>query len=383
MVALGWDVVLPTMGDYLLIGVVAALVTFATTPVVAWIARRRGWVAMPNERSVHTDPIPYVGGMAMLAGLVTALGVAAALDAFDPLFQTNSEPRGVVLAAVIVFLVGFVDDLRDIPPPAKVTGIVLAGIVLVWFGVTMYYFRIPFYDVMFVSSDWTPLLTILWLLGMTQAINLIDGLDGLAAGIVAIGAGAFFLYAVRLGELDLLAQPNIGPLIAIITVGVSVGFLPHNFNPARIIMGDAGAFLLGLLMAVSTSVVGGRADPNTQDFVGQTFFFLAPLLIPLLILGVPMLDTAFAIVRRATRRQALDEADKGHLHHRLMNLGHGHRRSVLILWTWTALLSGFVLYPVLTGENPTYLPFGIGALAIMLYTVLHPSVRRRRANGLG
>jgi UDP-GlcNAc:undecaprenyl-phosphate GlcNAc-1-phosphate transferase len=126
-------------------------------------------------------------------------------------------------------------------------------------------------------------------------------------------------------------------------------------------------------------MVGGRADPSTQDFVGQTFFFLAPLVIPLLILGVPILDTLFAIVRRASKRQAIDVADKGHLHHRLMNLGHGHRRSVLILWTWTLLLSAFVLYPVLGSKNPTYLPFGIGALGIVLFTVLHPSVRRRRA----
>ena len=132
----------------------------------------------------------------------------------------------------------------------------------------------------------------LWLLGMTQAINLIDGLDGLAAGIVAIGAGAFFLYAQRLTDLDLLTQPNLGPLMAIIAVGLCVGFLPHNFNPARIFMGDSGALLLGLLMAVSTSVVGGRADPTSQAFIGQTFFFLAPLVIPLLILGVPILDLA-------------------------------------------------------------------------------------------
>ena len=134
-------------------------------------------------------------------------------------------------------------------------------------------------------------------------------------------------------------------------------------------------------MAVSTSVVGGRADTD-QRFIGQTFFFLAPLVLPLFILGVPVLDLLFAIVRRATRRKALDVADKGHLHHRLMNLGHGHRRSVLILWTWTVVLAAFVLYPVLSGENPTYLPFGMIAIGIVLYTVLHPSVRKqRRANG--
>ena len=142
-------------------------------------------------------------------------------------------------------------------------------------------------------------------------------------------------------------------------------------------MGDSGALLLGLLMAVSTSVVGGRADTD-QRFIGQTFFFLAPLVFPLFILGVPILDPLFAIIRRATKRQALDVADKGHLHHRLMNLGHGHRRSVLILWAWTALLSAFVLYPVLSGENPAYLPFGVIALGIVLFTVLHPSVRQAR-----
>ena len=127
-------------------------------------------------------------------------------------------------------------------------------------------------------------------------------------------------------------------------------------------MGDGGALLLGMLLAVSTSVVGGRADSFSDEFIGQTYFFLAPLAIPLLILGVPILDTVFAIIRRATGRKALATADKGHLHHRLMNLGHGHRRSVVILWTWTALLSGFVLYPTLTGSNPTYLPFAMAAL---------------------
>jgi len=368
----------PSLDDYLVIGVVAAVVTFAVTPLAGRLARRQGWIYAPNERSVHTEPIPDIGGLAMLIGVLVALATAWRMDAFSASLIGNSELTGIVVAAVIVFMVGMLDDIRDIPPPAKVTGIVVAGLALVWFGVTMYYFRLPFLDVFILSADVKPLITVLWLLGMTQAINLIDGLDGLAAGIVAIGAGAFFLYANRLGELDLLTEPNLGPLIAIVTVGVCVGFLPHNFNPARIFMGDGGAFLLGLLLAVSTSVVGGRADPANQAFVGQTFFFLAPLVIPLLILGVPVLDTAFAIIRRASRRQALDTADKGHLHHRLMDLGHGQRRSVLILWTWTALLSGFVLYPVLSGENPTYLPFGLGALLIMLYTVLHPSVRDRR-----
>jgi UDP-GlcNAc:undecaprenyl-phosphate GlcNAc-1-phosphate transferase len=369
----------PGLADYLLIGVVAAVVTAVVTPIVRVVAHRVGWVVAPNSRSVHTSPIPHVGGMAMLIGFLVAFITAWLRGDFAVIFDDNSEPKGVLLAALIVFLTGFLDDIVDLAPPGKVTGVVMAGIVLSYFGAAMFYFRVPFFDVVILSSDWQALVTVLWLLGMTQAINLIDGLDGLAAGIVAIAATSFFLYASKLNDRELLSNRNLGPLIAIITAGVCVGFLPYNFNPARIFMGDSGAFLLGMLLAVSTSVVGGRADPNTQDFVGQTFFFFAPLAIPLLILGVPILDTLFAIVRRLSKRQAIDVADKGHLHHRLMNLGHGHRRSVLILWAWTALLSAFVLYPVLSDENPSYLTFGIGALGIVLYTVMHPSVRRKRA----
>ena len=368
----------PSLGDYLLIGVIAAAATAVATPFVAYAARVRGWMAEPNERSVHVLAVPNVGGVAMVIGLAVAMMVAAVLGRFDAVLGDGRELLGVVIAAVVVLVIGVADDLLDLPPPAKVTGIVGAALVLLWFGVTMFYFRVPFVDVFVLSGDWQPVVTVVWLLGMTQAINLIDGLDGLAAGIVAIASAAFFLYAWRLGELDLLSQPNPGPLIAVVTAGISVGFLPFNFNPARIFMGDGGAFVLGLLMASSTSVVGGRATPGSQEFVGQTFFFLAPLVLPLLILGVPVLDTLFAIVRRISKRQAIDVADKGHLHHRLMNLGHGHRRSVAILWAWTLVLSGFVLYPVLTDQNPTYLPFGMAAIGLVLFTVLHPSVRRKR-----
>ncbi len=370
---------MPGFGSFLLIGAVAAVVTFATTPLVGVLARRQGWVYLPNDRTVHQSPLPDVGGLAMYLGFLTAMLTAWMLDAFDVLFTSNSEPIGVLVAATIIYIVGFVDDVRGLSPPAKVAGTVLAGLALVQFGVVMYAFRLPFFDgPILLAQEWRPLVTVLWLLGMTQAINLIDGLDGLAAGIVAIGAGAFFLYSQELIDSDVLDVKNIGPLLAIVAVGMCVGFLPHNFNPARIMMGDGGALLLGLLLAVATSVVGGRADSFNQEFIGQTYFFLAPLAIPLMILGVPIFDLAFAIVRRVSSRRSFATADKGHLHHRLMNLGHGHRRSVVILWTWTLLLSAFVLYPTLTGRNPAYLPFGIVALAIVLFTVLHPSVRARR-----
>lgn len=365
--------------SYLVVGAIAALTTFALTPLVVRLARCRGWVAEPDDRRVHAEVTPDVGGIAMFVGVVVSIGAAWLMGGFDPIFDRNSEPLGVLLAAGAMFLLGFVDDIREISAPAKVTGTVLGGLVLVWFGVTMYYFRVPFLDVFVLSDDWIPLVTVLWLLGMTTAVNLIDGLDGLAAGIVGIASAAFFLYSRRLEDLGVLVQPNVGPLIAVVTLGVCVGFLPHNFNPARIFMGDGGAMLLGTLLAAATSVVGGRADPDSEQYLpGQTFFFLAPLFIPLVVLGVPILDTLFAIVRRASRGRGVATADKGHLHHRLMDLGHGQRRSVLILWLWTALLSGFALYPIYTRATTPLIPIGVVAIALGLYTVLHPEVRRTR-----
>ncbi len=371
---------MPSIGSYLIVGAVAAVVTFATTPVVKRVAMRVGWVAQPNERTVHTVPLPDVGGIALFVGFVVAFGVSRLMGVFDSLFAGTDELLGVLIAATVMFLVGLVDDVRELSAPAKVAGTVMAGLILVAFGVTMFFFRLPFLDVVVLSSDWIPLVTVLWVLGMTQAINLIDGLDGLAAGIVAIGAFSFFLYSQHLSEQKLLVEPNIGPLIAIITVGVCIGFLPHNFNPARIFMGDSGALLLGLLMAVSTSVVGGRERTDaTAKSPGQAFFFFAPLFIPLVILGVPILDTLWAIIRRARSGEGLATADKGHLHHRLMEMGHGQRRSVLILWGWTALLSAFVLYPVITGRGVSYIPVGAAMLGLVLYTVLHPQIRSQRS----
>ncbi|HMC04319.1 MAG TPA: MraY family glycosyltransferase, partial [Actinomycetota bacterium] len=211
------------------------------------------------------------------------------------------------------------------------------------------------------------------------AVNLIDGLDGLAAGVVGIAGVAFFLYSLRLSDSGLLASSNLAPLVAIIAVGVCVGFLPHNAHPARIFMGDAGALFLGLLLAATTIVVGGR---TADQFSGQTFFFFAPLVIPFVILGVPMLDTALAIVRRAARRTSIAMPDKDHLHHRLMRLGHGQRRAVFILWAWTAVLAGFVLAPTYTNEGNVLVPFGIAGLALVLYAIFHPTAREARRAAL-
>ena len=371
------------MGDttgYLIVGLCAMVVTLVMTPIVRAIARSRKWVAMPGERKVHKVPTPNIGGVAMFVGVAVSLALAWRMDRFSHLFQGNSELIGVLIAALIVLIVGTRDDIHEVSAPARVLVMVGAAMVLVWFGVTMFYFRIPFAGVIQLSNDWIPMVTVVWLLVMVQSINLIDGLDGLAAGIVAIGSTAFFIYSRHLSGLGLLSEPNIGPLIAVITIGVCVGFLPYNFNGASIFMGDGGAYLLGLLVAVSTSVVGGRADPTTQAFSGQTYFFLAPVAIPLIILGVPVFDVLFAIVRRVSKRQGLATADKGHLHHRLINLGHGPRRAVAILWLWTTLLSAIVLYPVFNKRATNYAPFALFGIVLFLYTVLHPDLQRVKSD---
>ncbi len=360
---------------YLAILAISAVCTYLLAFPVRRLASKSGAVVMPDERRVHERPTPTGGGAAMFLGFLVAMVVASQIPQFRAVFEGSSEPLGLVLGATVIFAVGLVDDLREVSAPAKLAGQVLAATVLYYLGVTMFQFKVPFAGFIVLSPSLTPLLTALWVIGIANAVNLIDGLDGLAAGIVAIAAGAFCIYGLRLVNLGVLSTDNMGPLVAVIACGICLGFLPHNFHPARVFMGDGGAMLLGLLMAASTMVVGGR----TPDVSGETYFFFAPLIIPFFILGVPILDTVFAIVRRTARRTRLTGADKDHLHHRLMRLGHGYRRSVLILWAWTAILSGFVLYPTFTQRGNGVIPFAAAGLGVALYTLFHPGLRRGAA----
>jgi len=362
---------------YSVVLAVAAVSTFLLTFVVRRLAVRVGAVSVPGPRSVHDRPTPSLGGAGMFLGFLLAMAVASRIPQFREMFDDSSEPFGLILAAGVMFVVGALDDFREVSPPAKLAGQVFAGSLLSLMGVSMLFFRLPFASTEYVvlSPDLAPLVTVLTVVVMVNAINLIDGLDGLAAGIVIIAGSALFLYADRLFKAGLLEGTNIGPLVAVIAVGVCLGFLPHNFNPARIIMGDAGALFLGLLMATTTITVGGR---TADQFSGQTYFFFAPLVIPVVILGVPIVDTVFAFLRRVYRRTAFTVADKDHLHHRLMRLGHGPRRSVVILWLWTALLSGLVLFPTYTKRGNAMVPLGVAALGLLLYVYFHPGVRSAR-----
>jgi len=364
--------------EYIIVFAVAAAATWLATFPVRAMARRHALIVVPDLRRVHERPTPTGGGAAMFLGLLVAVAVASQLPAFAPVFRGNSAPMGIVLGASVIFVVGMADDLREMSPPAKLAGQILAGTVLYLFGINMIYFHVPLAETTLVLGDaWAPLATVLWVAVMANAVNFIDGLDGLAAGVVAIGAGAFFVYSHQLGAVDNITASNAGPLIAVITVGLCVGFLPHNFYPAKIFMGDAGAMLLGVLVAGSTLAVVGQ---DSYEFSGRTYFFFAPILIPFFILGIPLLDTLFAIIRRAGKRTSPAVADLNHLHHRLIRLGHGHRQAVIILWAWTALLSGLVLWPGVTNSHNEIPPIAVAALSILLYTLFAP---RGRASATG
>ena len=365
---------MPPLGAYGFVAIVAALGTYLIMFPVARLADRYGLVAEPDERHIHAKVTPYGGGVAMFLAFLIAMMVASLLAPMRPLFD-SSEPIGLVLGGAVAFGVGFIDDARDMSAPAKMAGQVLAAMMLVFLGVTMFQFKIPLVGFLVLSPAVTPLLTAVWVIVITNAVNLIDGLDGLAAGVVAIASGALAIYGLRLEHLGILPADNLGPLIAVVAFGVCVGFLPHNFNPAKAFMGDAGALFLGLLMAASTMVIGGR----TPDYSGQTYFFFAPLFIPLFILGVPIFDMAFAFVRRTAKRTSFHTPDKDHLHHRLLRLGHGQRRTVVILWAWTAVLSGFVLYPLFGHKGNAVIPFGIIIMLLVLYTWFHPGLRKYAA----
>jgi UDP-GlcNAc:undecaprenyl-phosphate/decaprenyl-phosphate GlcNAc-1-phosphate transferase len=364
----------PPVGAYVVVAAVAAVGTYLAMFPIRRLALRIGFVDEPDERRIHTRVTPYGGGVAMFVAFLVAMIVASQLHDLQSIFQGSSEPLGVVVGAGVIFAVGLADDRRGVSAPAKVAGEVLAAMVLVFLGVTMLQFKIPLVGFLVLSSgsQWTPLLTALWVIVITNAVNLIDGLDGLATGIVAIAAGSLAVYGLRLVDLGQLPPDNLGPLIAVIAFGVCIGFLPHNFHPARAFMGDTGALFLGLLMAAATMEIGGR-QPEAS---GQTFFFFIPLFIPLFILGVPIADMAFAFVRRTAKGAAFHTPDKDHVHHRLLRLGHGPRRTVVILWAWTGLLSGFVLYPLFASKANAYIPFGAVLLGLVLYTLFHPGLRK-------
>lgn len=343
--------------EYGVLFAVAAVVTIALTPLARKLAIKLDAIDYPSARRVNMLPIPRMGGVAIFGGILAALAVAGfgvyAFGWVDPFIDYNGievNYWGVLLGTVLIFLVGAVDDVVDLNPKAKMLGQIVAACVVAGSGLLFSSIHNPFGEG-YIEFGWVAYpLTVFYLVAFANVINLIDGLDGLAAGITGISAITILLFAVLTGRFD-------AALFSVILVGVCAGFLKSNFFPASIFMGDSGALLLGF----SLGVISLFAVARSALFVS--------LLVPILAAGVPILDTFFAIVRRKREHRPIDEADKGHIHHRLMRAGFSQRATVLIMWAWTALLAACGVI-ITWADNLVRIPIFLTACAVTAYAIV-------------
>ena len=373
------------MREYGLTILVAAAVTYLLTPLVRRFAIAVGAMHAGRARDVHTEPVPLVGGLAMYLGLAAALLVASRLTHLSTVFMGTRVASGLLLAGGVVVVLGFVDDRWGLGAITKLAGQVVAGVLLVWSGVSVGWLPIPGGGTLSLTLDQQTVLTILLVVVTINAVNFIDGLDGLAAGIVGIGAAAFFLYYYTLTKRLGLDEQTGPALASAILAGVCLGFLPHNFHPARIFMGDTGSMLLGLLLAYVPISSLASLDPNTltspSAYSGGTvnrFPEILPLLVPAIIMLIPYADLLLAVVRRTRAGQSPFSADKKHLQHRLLAIGHSHRTSVLIMYLWAALFAGTVV--LLSIIRTKLLVLGLVTLAGVLILLLASMPRLRPWN---
>lgn len=360
------------MRAYLIVLLVAGAVSYLTTPAVRWAALRVGAVDVPNDRKVHTTPTPTMGGLAMYAALFAGLAVAWVLPEFRDLFRTSSEPLGVLGAGTVLVILGVVDDNRPMRAPTKLAAQTVAAGVLVLFGVQIFYFWLPGVGVVSLSSDLAALLTVVWTIAVVNAVNLIDGLDGLAAGVVAIAAVSFFIYAYQSAG----GEPTTAGLLTVIVAGACAGFLRHNWHPAKIIMGDTGAYLLGAIMASATvSGIGRTTEPQFIDVAG----FIVPVLLPLMVLAIPLADAGFAVLRRVRDRRPVFHPDKQHIHHWLLDMARSYRQAVGVMYLWSAMLAAAALVLAL-GPGLVWRVLSIAIAAALVASIMTlPRLMRRRS----
>jgi UDP-GlcNAc:undecaprenyl-phosphate GlcNAc-1-phosphate transferase len=364
--------------EFLMVLLTAAIVTYLSTPLVRRLALRVGAITAVRDRDVHSVPIPRLGGVAMLLGFTAAVVLGEQLPYHGQLFDASPQLYGVLAAAALVTLLGAVDDVRELDWLTKLAGQVVAGAVMAFYGVQL--LSLPILGVTVLPEPVMVTLTILVVVISTNAVNFIDGLDGLAAGVVLIAAAAFFGWSYLVSkDFDPPNVFSVATFISAAVIGVCLGFLPHNFHPARLFMGDAGALLLGLLLAAATISMTGSVDPSSSlASTSATTAFLLPLLIPVAIMALPFLDIVLAVSRRTRAGQLPWKPDRGHLHHRLLDIGHSHRRAVVILYLWAGLIAvGAVSFAYLT---PWVSVLGI-VLLLALAIVLTRGPRRQPLAG--
>jgi UDP-GlcNAc:undecaprenyl-phosphate/decaprenyl-phosphate GlcNAc-1-phosphate transferase len=361
--------------EYVLTLLVTAAVTYLLTPLVRRGAIAGGAMHEARDRDVHVVPIPLLGGLAMFGGLAAGLLVAAQLTPLGTVLQGNRTASSLLLAGGVIVLVGIVDDRWGLSPISKLAGQAAAGGILVWGGAQLAWLPLPYGGTFVLSPNQSTAVTIFLVVATINAVNFIDGLDGLAAGIVCIAALAFFAYYYRLTQAQSLPEQAGPALASALLAGACLGFLPHNFYPARIFMGDTGSMLLGLLLAyVPISSIASLDFASLRPSINR-FPEVLPLLLPATILVIPYADLLLAVVRRTRAGRSPLAPDRKHLHHRLLDIGHSHRSSVLIMYLWAALFSVAIVW--LSISKTKLFVFAATTVAAMLVLLLMSMPRLR------
>lgn len=361
------------MKVYLILMAVAALVAYLATPAMRHLAIRVGAVTAVRERDVHSTPTARLGGIAIFLGLVAGVVIASTIPFLDGVFEMSHATWAVVAGAGIVCALGAADDIWDLDWMAKLAGQVLAALVMAWGGVQLV--TVPIAGVTIGSSYLSLIATVLVVVIAMNAVNFVDGLDGLAAGMIAIGGLAFLTYTYLLARS---ATPgdysSLATLILAVLVGACVGFLPHNMHPARIFMGDSGSMVLGLVIAGAAIIVTGQIDPEVVSERERIPAFL-PIVLPLMVMAVPLIDMGLAIIRRTLRGESPFAPDAHHLHHVLLRAGHSHRWAVGVLYVWTAVLSFGTVSVVFLPAAASIVVLSIGIFGAGVITV-SPGIRK-------
>ncbi len=345
------------MREYLVTVLLAAIITYLLTPLVRDLAIKAGAVTAIRSRDVHLEPTPRWGGLAMWLSMALTLVIVNYLPLVHKSF--GSEATGIFLSGTFILLLGLLDDRFDLDPITKFAGQALAAGILLIYGVQILW--LPINGITTLPTNIGQLLTILFVMVVINAINFVDGLDGLATGIVMICAASFFAFSYLLAVINVLNRAGAPSLITAVDIGLCLGFLPHNFHPAQIFMGDSGAMFLGLMVSASAITLTGQVDASaiTEENGSSA---LLPLLLPFTVLAIPLLDFAMAILRRVKAGRSPFAADREHLHHRIMRFGLTQQRTTIVLYLWTAM---FALPTVIAAFASIWIAILAGALIFL------------------
>ena len=349
-----------------LVLLVAAAITYLATGLVRSALVRTGRVAEIRKRDVHTQPTPSVGGLAMFTGFVCSVFVAQQLPALTRGFApVTPEMTAVVAGAFAIVVVGIVDDLYELGALVKLVGQFFAALLMAFMGIAFTVFYVPFGGGTTLILDQVQgvALSAVFTVLLINAVNFVDGIDGLAAGVGVIAGLAILVYSLTVLHDQGGAVSAYPPaIICAALVGICAGFLPHNFEPARIFMGDSGAMLIGLLLSAASISASGKINMSLYG-AADLVALISPIIVVLAAVALPVADLIWAVIRRTARGQSPFQADAGHIHHRLLRLGHTHRRTVLVLYMWVAAVAfGAVSFSIV----PTRFAIAFSVIAVLV-----------------